>query len=75
VQLLPSEFALLESLMRHPGQVFTVEALMERVWHFDSESTPEACRTCLKRLRKKIDSPDRDCIIRTIYGVGYRLDP
>ena len=39
--LLPKEFALLEFLMRHPNQVFSADALLDRVWSSDSEASPE----------------------------------
>jgi two-component system response regulator QseB len=72
VALVPKEFALLEFLMRNPNQVFNGEALLNRVWPSDSESTMEALRTTMKRLRKKID-PDNE-IIKTVHGVGYVLE-
>lgn len=70
--LVPKEFALLEFLMRHPNQVFTADALLNRVWPSDSESTQEALRTTMKRLRKKVD-PD-NLLIKTVHGVGYVLE-
>lgn len=74
VQLLPKEFAVLEFLLRHPNQVFTADALLERVWKSDSEATAEALRTTMKRLRKKIENADGLQPIRTVHGVGYVLD-
>jgi DNA-binding response OmpR family regulator len=75
IHLLPREFALLEFFMRHPEEVFSSDALLQRVWHYDSEATSEAVRTCLKRLRKKIDESDDEnaSIIETVPRVGYRL--
>jgi DNA-binding response OmpR family regulator len=73
IQLLPREFALLEFFMRHPDEVFSAEALLQRVWHSESEATSDALRTCIKRLRQKIDMNDDDSIIQTIPRVGYRL--
>lgn len=74
LQLLPKEFSLLEFFMRHPNQVFSAEALIQRVWMSDSEATGDAIRTCLKRLRKKLDDNDETKpIIQTVHGVGYRL--
>ena len=72
MNLLPKEFALLEFLMRHPNQVFSSEALLNRVWPTDSEATDEALRSTMKRLRKKLD-PD-GLLIKTVHGVGYRLE-
>jgi DNA-binding response OmpR family regulator len=74
VQLLPKEFSLLEFFMRHPNQVFSADALIQRVWMSDSDATGDAIRTCLKRLRKKLDDTDENNpIIQTVHGVGYRL--
>jgi DNA-binding response OmpR family regulator len=73
IQLLPREFALLEFFMRHPDEVFSAEALLQRVWHSESEATSDALRTCIKRLRQKIDSDNEDSVIQTIPRVGYRL--
>ncbi len=75
LKLLPSEYALLEFLLRHPNQVFTQEALLDRVWSSESDATSNALTTCVKRLRKKIDSENQESIIKTVYGVGYKLEP
>lgn len=74
VQLLPKEFALLEFFMRHPNQVFSAEALLDRVWSSDSEASPETIRTYIKRLRQKIDTPGQNSMLSTVHGVGYKLD-
>jgi DNA-binding response OmpR family regulator len=73
VTLLPREFALLEFLMRHPDTVFSSESLLQRVWHSDSEATVEAIRTCVKRLRQKIDQDDDHSVIQTVARIGYKL--
>jgi len=71
IRLLPQEFKLLEFLMRHPNQVFTMKALLNHVWPSDSDSTEEALRSTTKRLRKKIDPAGE--VIATVHGVGYVL--
>jgi DNA-binding response OmpR family regulator len=73
IQLLPREFALLEFFMRHPDEVFSGDALLQRVWHSESDATSEAIRTCIKRLRQKIDGDSDDSVIQTISRVGYKL--
>jgi DNA-binding response OmpR family regulator len=73
IQLLPREFALLEFFMRHPNQVFSAEALLDRVWTSDSEASPETIRTYIKRLRKKIDEEGKPSLLGTVHGVGYKL--
>lgn len=75
IELLPLEFSLLEFFMKHPGRVFSTEALLERVWPVNSEASPEAVRTVIKTLRKKIDLDGEQSLIRTIHGVGYKFDP
>jgi DNA-binding response OmpR family regulator len=73
IHLLPREFALLEFFMRHPDEVFSVETLLQRVWHSDSNASIDAIRTCIKRLREKIDPGQENSIIQTVPRVGYRL--
>ncbi|MCC6977747.1 MAG: response regulator transcription factor, partial [Candidatus Melainabacteria bacterium] len=73
VSLLPKEFALLEFLMRHPDQVFSADALLNRVWASASDSSIDALTTCVKRLRKKIDKDGQPSYIKTVHGVGYKL--
>jgi DNA-binding response OmpR family regulator len=73
IQLLPKEFALLEFLMRHSGQVFSADALIERLWPTDSDASPDAIRIYITRLRNKIDTKGQQSLISTMRGVGYRL--
>jgi DNA-binding response OmpR family regulator len=72
--LLPKEFALLEFLMRHPNQVFSAEALLSRVWASETDTTVDAVSTCIKRLRKKVDVEGQTSVIKTVHGVGYKLE-
>lgn len=74
LDLLPKEFALLEFLMRHPNTVFSPEALVERVWPSDSETSPDMIRKYVSRLREKIDKEGSPSLIRTVHGVGYRFE-
>jgi DNA-binding response OmpR family regulator len=73
VSLLPKEFALLEYLLRHPGQVFCSDALIDRVWTAESNVGPETVRQCVKRLRQKIDVEGKESVIENVYKVGYRI--
>lgn len=74
VELVPKEFQLLEFFMRHPNQLFSSEALLNRVWSSESDATIEALKSCLKRLRKKIDSENGESVLKNIHGVGYKLE-
>jgi DNA-binding response OmpR family regulator len=74
IKLQPKEFAILEYLLRHPNDVFSIELLLQRIWPSESESTAETVRVCIARLRNKIDSPEDDSIIRTVTRIGYQLN-
>lgn len=69
VTLLPKEFQLLEYFMRHCDEVIDPQLLLNRVWPSESESTIDALRTSIKRLRKKIDP--EGARIHTVHSVGY----
>jgi two-component system OmpR family response regulator len=74
VELTAKEFSLLELLMRYPGQSFSLEAILDRVWDSDSAASIDTVRTHMKTLRKKIgDNNEADGIIRTKRGQGYRI--
>jgi DNA-binding response OmpR family regulator len=74
IRLLPKEFALLDFLVRHAGQIFSTEQLLERVWTSESESLPDTVVTTVKRLRNRIDAPGQPSLIENIRGVGYRIN-
>jgi len=74
IHLLPKEFSLLELFLRYPNQVFSGDALLDRVWASESAASVDTVRTYIKTLRKKIDSKGRPSLIRTVHGVGYCLD-
>ncbi len=71
LHLMPKEFAVLEFFMRNPNRVFSPEALLERVWETDNESTSHTVVATIHRLRKKIDSPGIDSKIKNQFGMGY----
>ena len=73
IHLQKQDFALLEFLMRHPNQVFTGQALLNHVWAAESDASVDAVRTCVMRLRKKLEQDDEAPLIHTVYGVGYKI--
>jgi heavy metal response regulator len=73
VELSPREFALLEYLMRHPGQVLTRTQLAEHVWNFDFYAESNVLDVYVGYLRRKIDRGFDQPLIQTARGVGYRL--
>lgn len=75
VRLTSKEFALLEVLARHPGQVFPQDRLIEAVWDADFAAESNVVEVYIRSLRRKLDGGRRDGLIETIRGVGYRLRP
>jgi two-component system, OmpR family, response regulator QseB len=73
VRLQRMEFAVLEFLMRNPGQVYSPNDLLNAVWTAESERSPETIRTCIKKIRDKIDVEGKDSIIQNVHGVGYKV--
>jgi DNA-binding response OmpR family regulator len=74
IHFVPREFSLLEFLMRHPNQVFSAEALLDRVWASDTMASPDTIRTYIKILRKKLGAEGKESFIRTVHGVGYKIE-
>lgn len=74
VALLPKEFALLEFFLRHPNQVFSPEALLDRVWSAESEASPDTIRVHITKLRGKIDNEGQPSMIKTIHRQGYKWE-
>jgi DNA-binding response OmpR family regulator len=74
VELTATEFALLETLMREPGRVFTRGQLLDAVHGVSFESYERAVDAHVKNLRKKIEpAPGPPRYIQTVHGVGYRF--
>ena len=74
VELLPTEWRLLEYMMRHPGQVLTRTMLLEREWDFTFDPTTNVVDVHVSRLRRKLEGADGPALIRTVRGAGYILD-
>jgi two-component system OmpR family response regulator len=63
------EFAVLEFLIRHTGEVLSKKDILDHVWDFDFDGDPNIVEVYVRRLRTKLDGP----AIETIRGAGYRL--
>ncbi|MEO6990594.1 MAG: response regulator transcription factor [Candidatus Baltobacteraceae bacterium] len=74
VTLTPTEFAILEALMRNPSQIFTRAMLLDRVASFERETGDAAIKTHITNVRRKVRAAGarRDPIVN-VYGAGYRL--
>ena len=74
IKLQPQEFALLEFLLKHPTEVFSVEALQQRLWSSDTNASADSVRVCITRLRNKIDNEGAPSFIRTVHRMGYQIE-
>lgn len=75
IELTPIEFDLLLILARRPGQAFSREQLLERVWKGEHYGDERLVDSHMSRVRKKVeDDPAKPTLIVTVRGVGYRLD-
>jgi len=73
LNLLPTEYKLLEFLMRHAGQVITRMMIFEEVWGYHFDPGTNLIDVHIGRLRKKIDAPGQTPLIRTVRGSGYAI--
>jgi DNA-binding response OmpR family regulator len=69
VDLTAREFVLLETLMRHSGQVLSREQLLSHVWGYSYDPTTNLVNVYIGSLRKKLGAD----VIQTVRGFGYRL--
>lgn len=75
LSLTPLEFSILELLASHPGQVFSSEKIYERVWKEPYGYSDNTVMVHIRNLREKIEeSPREPQYIKTVWGVGYKID-
>jgi DNA-binding response OmpR family regulator len=73
IDLPPREYALLEFLMRHPGQALNRTIILDRVWEYGFDSFANVVDAAILRLRKAMDEGYDRQLIQTVRGVGYRI--
>lgn len=73
LELQPTEFRLLEFLMRNSGQVLIRAMIFEAVWGYHFDPYTNLIDVHIGRLRKKIDTPELRPLIHTVRGTGFRL--
>ena len=75
VALTPKEYAILEVLMRHPGQLITRTQIAERVWDTEPDAVTNLVDVHVSHLRQKIDRGHAIPLIHTVRSFGYRIGP
>lgn len=74
ISLLPTEFKLLEFLVRNAGQVVTRTMLFQEVWGYHFDPGTNLIDVHIGRVRKRIEQPGRTQPIKTVRGTGYVFD-
>jgi phosphate regulon transcriptional regulator PhoB len=73
INLTPKEFNLLSNLIKHPGQVFSRDNLLKKVWDYNYHGDTRTVDVHIRRLRKKISQHSSQQHIITVRGVGYKF--
>jgi len=73
ISLTPRQFALLELLLRHRGEVLSRTTIIDHVWDFAYDGTSNVVDVYIRYLRDKVDRPFGRHSIETVRGAGYRL--
>jgi DNA-binding response OmpR family regulator len=74
IELTAKEFALLEYLMRNAGRVLTRTQITDHVWRYDLDALSNVVDTYIHYLREKVDRGFGHAMIKTVRGVGYKVD-
>lgn len=74
IPLQRKEFQILEYFMRNPGKLITRGTLLEHIWDSDIDSVANVVDVHIKYLRDRIDKPFSKKLIKTIYGLGYKME-
>lgn len=74
IRMTPSEFKILELLIRNPGRVFSAEEIYERVWNEQAINT-DTIMVHVRNIREKIEiNPKKPKYLKVVWGVGYKLE-
>lgn len=74
ISLTPKEFAILEFILRHKGEVITRTQITEHVWDYNFDALSNVVDVFIATLRKKVDTGFKNKLINTVHGVGYKIN-
>jgi len=74
IDLTPKEYAILEFLMRHPGEIITRTMITEKIWDYQFDAGTNVIDVHVSHLRNKIDKEFEPKLLHTVKGVGYVLE-
>ena len=72
VILTKTEFHILELLSMHKGQIFSKEAIYEKLWGYEKDGDSSSITEHIRRIREKMGKYEQQPLIETVWGVGYR---
>lgn len=74
IELTNKEFSLLEYLVRNAGRPVSKEQIIDHVWDYDADILPNNIEVYISYLREKVDKPFERKLIKTVRGIGYKID-
>ncbi|HMQ35830.1 MAG TPA: response regulator transcription factor, partial [Chloroflexaceae bacterium] len=74
LDLTPTEWNLLEYLLRNRGQTLSRQQILDYVWSYEHDVQPQMVDVYVSYLRRKLNGPGEADPIKTVRGVGYRLE-
>jgi DNA-binding response OmpR family regulator len=74
IPLRRKEFRILEYLMRNIGQTITKQMILEHAWESSYESSTNIVEVNINYLRERIDKPFKKNLIKTVHGLGYKIE-
>ena len=74
IELTNKEFSLLEYLVRNAGRPVSKEQIIDHVWNYDADILPNNIEVYISYLREKVDKPFEKKLIKTVRGIGYKID-
>lgn len=75
VKLTPREFAIVELLARHRGQVLSMEQIYEKVWKEQYLESNNTLMVHVRKIREKIETdPRKPKYLKTVWGIGYKME-
>ena len=73
INLTPKEFAVIELMLRHKGEVVSRTMIIEHVWDYNFDGMSNVVDVFVGTLRKKVDTGAKVKLIQTVHGVGYKV--
>ena len=75
VRLTPTEYGIMQLLMRNPGVVFSAEQIYEKVWKEEAYSVENTVMVHIRRIREKIEiNPKEPKYLKVVWGIGYKIE-